>query len=134
MVSPDRRYFVRLRAYARRLVAARRDGEADVHEPLRLGERQHFYIQDYYLKDVAENTMLHITVEDAQAWYRHAASVLGDGDFPDVPDGDILFASDEILDMVTTQRRLPDDSSRDIEVSVRRVYNQVNELMKKLTD
>lgn len=50
---------------------------------VRLGERQHFYIQDYYLKDVAENTMLHITVEDAQAWYRHAASVLGDGDFPD---------------------------------------------------
>jgi hypothetical protein len=48
--------------------------------------------------------------------------------------GDILFASDEILDMVATQYRVPDDSSREIEACVRRVYNQVNDLMKKLTD
>ena len=48
--------------------------------------------------------------------------------------GDILFASDEILDMVATQRRFPDGTSRDIETSVRRVYHEVNELMKKLTD
>ncbi|HET7705395.1 MAG TPA: hypothetical protein VFM36_04870 [Thermoanaerobaculia bacterium] len=48
--------------------------------------------------------------------------------------GDILFATDEILDMVATARRPPDDSSRDVEVCVRRVYDQVNELMKKLTD
>jgi len=48
--------------------------------------------------------------------------------------GDILFASDEILDMVATQHRFPDGSSREIEACVRRVYNQVNELMKKLTD
>lgn len=50
---------------------------------VRLGNRQHFYIQDYYLKDVAENSMLHITVGNAQAWYRHAAAVLRDGDFPE---------------------------------------------------
>lgn len=48
--------------------------------------------------------------------------------------GDILFASDEILDMVATQRRFPDDTSRDIETSVRGVYNQINELMKQLCD
>jgi len=30
---------------------------------------QHFYIQNYYLKEFAENCMLHLTVEDAQAWY-----------------------------------------------------------------
>ncbi|HEU4521727.1 MAG TPA: hypothetical protein VFT12_06975 [Thermoanaerobaculia bacterium] len=48
--------------------------------------------------------------------------------------GDILFASDEILDMVATQRRFPDDTSRDIELCVRQVFSQVNELMKKLTD
>ena len=48
--------------------------------------------------------------------------------------GDILFATDEILDMVATQRRFPDGTSRDIEVCVRAVYNQVNELMKTLTD
>jgi predicted lactoylglutathione lyase len=29
---------------------------------------QHFYIQNYYLKEFAENCMLHVTVEDAQAW------------------------------------------------------------------
>ena len=48
--------------------------------------------------------------------------------------GDILFASDEILDMVATQRRFPDDTSQNIEICVRHVYNQVNELMKKLCD
>jgi hypothetical protein len=47
---------------------------------------------------------------------------------------DILFASDEILDMIGTQRRYPDESTRDVEQSVRHVYDQVNDLMKKLTD
>ena len=47
---------------------------------------------------------------------------------------DIMFASDEILDMIRTQTRYPDESARDIETQVRHVYNQVNELMKKLTD
>ena len=47
---------------------------------------------------------------------------------------DIMFASDEILDMIRTQTRYPDDSARQIETQVRQVYNQVNELMKKLTD
>ena len=51
----------------------------DVAEGLalvRLAEQQHFYIQDYYIKDVAENCLLHLTVADAQAWYRHVAAVL----------------------------------------------------------
>ena len=47
---------------------------------------------------------------------------------------DILFATDEILDMIGTQRRYPDDSTRDVERSVRHVYDHVNDLMKKLTD
>lgn len=47
---------------------------------------------------------------------------------------DIMFATDEILDMIATQRRLPDETTRDVERSVRNVYNQVNDLMKKLTD
>jgi len=46
---------------------------------------------------------------------------------------DILFATDEILDMIGT-RRYPDDSARDVEQSVRQVYDHVNDLMKKLTD
>lgn len=47
---------------------------------------------------------------------------------------DIMFASDEILDMLGTQSFMADDTKHDIEGSVRRVYNQVNDLMKKLTD
>ena len=49
---------------------------------VQLGDEQHFYIQDYYLKDVAENTMLHVTVEDAQAWHERIDAVLRSGDFP----------------------------------------------------
>ncbi len=47
---------------------------------------------------------------------------------------DILFATDEILDMIGTQRRYPDDTTRHVETSVRHVYDQVNDLMKTLTD
>ncbi len=47
---------------------------------------------------------------------------------------DIMFASDEILDMLRTQRYRDDDTTRDVEQSVRGVYNQVNDLMKKLSD
>ena len=47
---------------------------------------------------------------------------------------DILFATDEILDMIGAQRYIPDDTTRDVEKSVRHVYNQVNDLMKKLSD
>jgi hypothetical protein len=46
---------------------------------------------------------------------------------------DIMFASDEILDMIGTQRYIPDDTT-ELEKSVRHVYNQVNDLMKKLSD
>jgi hypothetical protein len=35
---------------------------------------RHFYIQDYYVKEVAENAMLHISVDDAQAWHEHVAA------------------------------------------------------------
>jgi hypothetical protein len=48
--------------------------------------------------------------------------------------GDILFASDEILDMIATHSRAPDETSREIESTVRSVFNQVNELMKQLCD
>lgn len=50
---------------------------------VKLGDDQHFYVQDYYLKDFAENSMLHVTVDDAQAWHAHVSSVLSDGDFPE---------------------------------------------------
>lgn len=49
---------------------------------VRLNPGQNFYLQDYYVKEVAENCMLHVTVADAQAWHAHAASALAGGDFP----------------------------------------------------
>lgn len=48
---------------------------------------------------------------------------------------DMLFASDMILDMLRDERSR--DFGRqltDIEPSVKRVYDQINELMKQLTD
>ena len=50
---------------------------------VRLAEQQHFYLQDYYVKEMAENSMLHLTVADAQAWYRHVSAVLQGGRFPE---------------------------------------------------
>jgi hypothetical protein len=47
---------------------------------------------------------------------------------------DILFATDEILGMVRLEERLPDATTVFIAESVQNVYNQVNELMKKLAD
>ena len=47
---------------------------------------------------------------------------------------DILFMSDEILDMLRVQERIPDDTTVEVEKSVRNVYDNVNELMKKLAD
>ena len=47
---------------------------------------------------------------------------------------DILFATDEILGMLRVPERPPDDTSETIESSVQSVYDQVNELMKKLSD
>ena len=47
-----------------------------------VGAAQHVYIQDYFLREVAANSMLHLTVDDAQAWYAHMRSVLAEGRFP----------------------------------------------------
>lgn len=47
---------------------------------------------------------------------------------------DILFATDEILDMLHVDEHMPDDTTVEVEQSVRVVYDQVNELMKKLCD
>jgi hypothetical protein len=47
---------------------------------------------------------------------------------------DILFATDEILDMIRIEERLPDPTTVAVERSVRGVYDQINELMKKLAD
>lgn len=47
---------------------------------------------------------------------------------------DILFATDEILDMIRVEERVFDPTTVVVETSVQQVYDQVNELMKKLVD
>ena len=47
---------------------------------------------------------------------------------------DILFATDEILDMIRDEERPPDATTVAVESSVQGVYDQINELMKKLAD
>jgi hypothetical protein len=47
---------------------------------------------------------------------------------------DILFATDEILDMIRVEERLLDPTTVVVEESVQKVYDQVNELMKRLVD
>ena len=47
---------------------------------------------------------------------------------------DILLATDEILDMIRVEERLLDATSVAVETSVQKVYDDVNELMKKLVD
>ena len=47
---------------------------------------------------------------------------------------DILFATDEILGIVRVEERMPDATTVFIEEAVQSVYDQVNELMKRLSD
>jgi len=85
--ASDLRPFIPARDYptSKRFYAALGWETRDVDAGLalvRVADGQHFYIQDYYIQQVAENTMLHLTVADVQAWHRHVASVLRDGAFP----------------------------------------------------
>lgn len=84
----DLRPFIPARNFAlsKRFYAALGWETRDVDKGLalvRLADQQHFYVQDYYIKDVAENCMLHVTVADALAWYRHASAVLKGDRFGD---------------------------------------------------
>lgn len=45
---------------------------------------QRFYLQRYYVKDWAENSMLHIIVEDARACFVHVKELADSGRFPGV--------------------------------------------------
>ena len=42
---------------------------------LELGDCR-FFLQRYYQKEWCNNTMLHVTVDDAQAWYEHARAAI----------------------------------------------------------
>lgn len=43
---------------------------------------QRFYVQRYYVKDWADNSMLHISVADVESCHRQIAALLADGKFP----------------------------------------------------
>ena len=47
---------------------------------------------------------------------------------------DILYATDEVLDMIRVEERLPDPTTVTVAASMQKVYDQVNELMKQLAD
>ena len=47
---------------------------------------------------------------------------------------DILFATDELLDMLGAEDRLPDHTTRVVEHSMREVYEQVDDLMRRFAD
>ena len=47
---------------------------------LEMGDSR-FYLQNYYQEQWANNFMLHIAVEDAQAWYEHASKVIESGNW-----------------------------------------------------
>ena len=47
---------------------------------------------------------------------------------------DMLFASDMILDMLRDERSRDAGGLTNVEPSVKHVYDQINELMKQLTD
>ena len=46
-----------------------------------VADHQRFYVQDYYLKEFADNSMLHITVESASDWHAHVVAALEGGRF-----------------------------------------------------
>ena len=39
------------------------------------------YLQNFYAKDWAENFMIYVVVDDAQAWFDHVTDVIASGDF-----------------------------------------------------
>ena len=47
---------------------------------------------------------------------------------------DILFATDEIRDMIRVENRAEDDRMVQVDETVHRVYDEVNELMKRIVD
>lgn len=52
-----------------------------------------FRLQDYYVKDFAENFMVVISTDDVEAWHRRAREVIDSGEF-----GDARLKPPEIVD------------------------------------
>lgn len=43
-----------------------------------------FRLQDYYVKDWANNFMMVMGVDDAETWHQHVRKIVEEGDFPGV--------------------------------------------------
>ena len=43
-----------------------------------------FRLQDYYVKEWAENFMVKIGVDDVEAWHQRAREIAGDGEFDNI--------------------------------------------------
>lgn len=41
------------------------------------------YLQKFYVKEWAENFMIYVVVDDADAWHAHVRQVLSSGEFPE---------------------------------------------------
>lgn len=56
-----------------------------------------FRLQNYFVKDWAENFMLQFHVRDARAWYDHAKAVIDTGDFPNARISEPELVSEDTL-------------------------------------
>ncbi|MEM7018736.1 MAG: VOC family protein [Pseudomonadota bacterium] len=45
---------------------------------------QCFYLQNYYVKDWADNFMLHVSVDDAESWKQHVSKLIEKGKYPGI--------------------------------------------------
>ena len=61
-----------------------RETWSDDHLAVMEIQKHRFYLQNYYVKDWAENTMLHISVEDAGAWRERMDQLIEQRAFADV--------------------------------------------------
>ena len=43
---------------------------------------QRFYLQNYYVKDWAENFMFHVSVDDTDAWKQHVSKLIENNKYP----------------------------------------------------
>lgn len=56
-----------------------------------------FRLQNYYVKDWAENFMLQFVVDDARAWYEHVKPIIDSGRFPNARISEPEIVGDDTL-------------------------------------
>ncbi|MEM7194290.1 MAG: VOC family protein [Pseudomonadota bacterium] len=56
----------------------------DDHLAVMENANQRFHLQNYYVKEWAENFMLHVSVDDADAWYKHVSKLIEEGRYSGV--------------------------------------------------